>query len=75
MKISGDVSPAQAMPSSMPLSECGSGWIFWKRRVRQPSKSFRKTGTTFSSNGWGSDCEDWAPTKTRCETRSGWSIA
>jgi hypothetical protein len=63
------------MPSSMALSEWGSGRHLVARRVRQPSKSSRKTRATLSSNGWGSDCEYWAPISTRCETRSGCATA
>jgi len=59
----------------MALSEWGSGRHLAARRVRQPSKSSRKTRATFSSNGWGSDWEYCAPMSTRWETRSGCSTA
>ena len=74
-RMSAVVSPAQATPSSMPLSEWGSGSARAKSRCRHPSKSPRITGATFSSKGWGTDSAYWPLSRIRWETRSGCSTA
>ena len=52
---SGVVSLVQAMQSSIPFSEWGSGRHRANSRCCQVAKSSRITGATFSSKGWGTD--------------------